>query len=445
MDPVQQVLAQQSSGSADGASFIQSFEEGRRHNLSSRRVRMEERQEERNTEIHPLQMQALQYGLLNKALEAQVFLGKDALSVQMNSFLPRVQELLYRFRESPMGFYDKGLIAQYQQMYAQNPWAFSGGEGALIKQGMDAQVMQRSNWVGVIENDKRNREAMEEMGVSLEKFDPISGKTQYGNLEELRASADGVDSEIKNVTDPKTGRKHSFYRRGRNSWALVPERFETPIINVITDPRTGNPVSMVQTGLNSHSRVPQTPGETQLEKSELDATQIFEKGRQLLPMINERTTSGVSNLKRVLRDSKLGVFLPESFLPSAEVTEADAVAREFASSMVRGLRSDGNINEREFQALTTEANTLRWVNERTGKSRLKAFVQGAVRKAREATLKLGKPINEKYLTAEEIISRAEAKVESGEMTPEQAKVWGKLIYDDSAEAFIRDVDQQIGK
>jgi hypothetical protein len=255
--------------------------------------------------------------------------------------------------------------------------------------------------------------------------------------------AGGSEPEMKTVTDEATGKSVTLYRSGPNSWSKVPPTLSEPRATTVQDPVSKNPMTYVQTGPSSFSRVPPSTGQQQLEQTEIASGNVFEQGRRLLPMINEKTTGIRGGVQRALVSSGLGLFVPKMVDPS--VSEADAVAREFASGVVRGLRSDGNINKDEQQKLDSEANTLQWVDERTGKSRLKAFVKGAVMKARDASLRLGRPINEKYLTLDELGKRAEAKVEAGEMTREQAMDWAITAHQNSAEAFINDIEQQIGK
>lgn len=444
MDPVLQALQQQTGGSANGEGFGRDYATGYQLSLSKRHMQVQEAENLRQQEAHPYMQQLREYQTINKGLELGTVLGDSALATKMNSFIPEIQKLKLYFMSSPKGFSDSTGIQKYQELYSQNPWAFSAGVGAEIKQGMDAQWMQQHNWIERLEKDAELRKK----GLFIKDMNLKTGQMEVGELFNGEDGAGGP--EVRTITDPESGTQVKVYRTGSRSWGRVPDRLDAPKASTVIDPQTKNPMTYVQTGPNSFSRVPLSTGQQQLEQTGIAADNLFEQGRQLLPLINDRTTSPEANIKRVLRDSPVGVFMPKSFLPSAEVTEADATAREFLSQVVRGLRSDGNITGGEAKDLMTEANAVRWVDERTGKTRVKTFIQGAVRKARESSLKLGRPINEKYLTLDEIGQRAESKLEAGDFgndpeAREKAMDWATRAYQNSAQSLIESIDNQIGR
>lgn len=185
MDPVLQIFQQEQGGSAEGQGFGQFFAQGQQYNLQKQHLALQKKEEERlqkeQAVLLPLREKMLQYENLNRGLEAGKILGDDAVTTRMNEFLPQVNGLMIEFMNSPKGFNDPALIAKYQDMYAQNPWAFSAGRGAQIKQGMDAQLMQRDNWIKVLEHDDQ----LKQRGLYLQEIGP-KGDMRFAPRDDLR-------------------------------------------------------------------------------------------------------------------------------------------------------------------------------------------------------------------------------------------------------------------
>lgn len=177
MDPVLQVLQQARSGSAEGEGFGRDYFQGKQLNLMQQRLNMEKREQDA---LLPLKQKLLRYDALQRGLEMGTALTEEDVTLQMNAFLPKVNDLLLRFMRSPKGFSDDSLINEYQTLYSQNPWAFSAGNGARIKQGMDAQLMQRNNWIQVLEHD----EELKKRGLFLRSLNPKTGDIDIGIRDE---------------------------------------------------------------------------------------------------------------------------------------------------------------------------------------------------------------------------------------------------------------------
>lgn len=202
MDPVLQVLQQARSGSAEGEGFGRDYFQGKQLNLMQQRLNMEKREQDA---LLPLKQKLLRYDALQRGLEMGTALTEEDVTLQMNAFLPKVNDLLLRFMRSPKGFSDDSLINEYQTLYSQNPWAFSAGNGARIKQGMDAQLMQRNNWIQVLEHD----EELKKRGLYLRGVNPKTGDMDIGLRQEL-----GDVGTLKTEIDPTTGRPITIMQTG---------------------------------------------------------------------------------------------------------------------------------------------------------------------------------------------------------------------------------------
>ena len=435
MDPVQQTLAQQNSGSANGEGFGQFFVEGRRQGLMKRQLDLQEKQEERLQErqdmLLPLEAQQNRLQNANLGIAAVSNLRKGIVETQINAAGPELLQLQIDFARAPDGFMNEKGYEDFKNIIRRYP--------ALMQEGMPGakianQIMgARLNEARLDQTIKQFKKFKSETGEMPRTINPTTGAVtmQSDNW------SDGED----NGPELRTANGVVFRRNSTGGWTPLPARLEAPTTMKVTDAVTGQPISILQTGPNSFSRVTPSPAQNEVEKTEVTSANIFEKGRQLLPLINDRTTGIRGGLQRALRDSGIGLVFPSYVDP--QVSEADAVAREFAADLVRGMRSDSNINEKEQQGLASEANTLRWVDEKTGKTRLATFVKGAASKAREASLRLGRPINEKYLTWEELLQRAEAKIEAGEMTKEQAVEWTKRNWNNSAAFMLEEINKSL--
>lgn len=173
MDPVLQTFQQQSSGSAEGQGFGNFFIQGQQLNLSRQHLELAKKAEARakaeQDALLPLQKQLMQYKAINDGLQLGKIVTDADVTTEINSAIPKVNDLLARFMRSKDGFNDSDLLSEYNTLFAQVPWVFSGGNGAKVTQGIEAARAQRTMWVSALEHEKD----LKERGLYLQE---ITGK-----------------------------------------------------------------------------------------------------------------------------------------------------------------------------------------------------------------------------------------------------------------------------
>lgn len=131
MDPVQQTLVQQNSGSANGAGFGQFFVEGARQGLMRRQIEGQEKQEERLQQrqdmMLPLEAQQTRLNNANLGIQAVANLRKGIAETQVNAALPKLYQLQIDFAQSPDGYQNKAKLAELFQLQRESPAAFYAG------------------------------------------------------------------------------------------------------------------------------------------------------------------------------------------------------------------------------------------------------------------------------------------------------------------------------
>lgn len=270
--------------------------------------------------------------------------------------------------------------------------------------------------------------------------------------------------EMREVVDPVTGQKRSMARTGPNSWQLVqPDvaqrqqaafsraemgkmvdwvRKERPdLLGQLQRDGAGNlqvPQELIgevakQAGITTKTR-------TDLEAAEIGADNVFALGKELLPLINERTTGAKAEAKRALQRWGITALIPA--LDDPEISEAEAVGRTFTAGVIRALRSDGNINKDEVAALTHAAETINWQTEKGGKTKLASVIRRAADASRRAAQKKGTPVNPLFLTREEIRARVESG-EFGDPNSEEAARKAIQAYQNTADNFLQSLEASL--
>lgn len=191
MDPVSQVLAQQTSGSAGGQGFGQFYLQGRqlgqeqqRINLSQRRLMLEEAQGQREQQkfdlLLPLQIKQQELENANAGMVAFTRLQQLRQLTQQNAALPELLDLQMRFQENPEGYGKAVLKEEYKSLVKRFPKAFVSGVGAEIKQGIEADVMI-DGWANRL---KSAQDKLKGTGLAIQGFNP-----KTGSIELMRESA----------------------------------------------------------------------------------------------------------------------------------------------------------------------------------------------------------------------------------------------------------------
>ena len=179
MDPVQQTLVQQGSGSADGQGFGQFFVEGRRQGLMRRQLEAQDKQEERLQQrqdmMLPLEAQQTRLQNANLGITAVANLRKGIAETQVNAALPKLYQLQIEFAQSPQGMQDKALIERAYQLNREVPAMFYDGmPGSKLMSQVQSSYLNEVKWKTDL---GRLDQAMTKFGTRVKGFD------QYGNLE----------------------------------------------------------------------------------------------------------------------------------------------------------------------------------------------------------------------------------------------------------------------
>lgn len=189
MDPVQQTLAQQSSGSAEGQGFgqfyvqgVQARQEDKRINLAQQRLDLERQQEARAKKhddlldpLHAKLMDAQARNLGITAVERQQAVDLEAMR---RAFIPEVQDLEMDFLASPLGGADPELRSRARQLFDQNPAAKHSEAGVSVMQIIKGAVANRGEFNEI-------EEAYARFGNKLGSYNPKTGATTFRDPEEM--------------------------------------------------------------------------------------------------------------------------------------------------------------------------------------------------------------------------------------------------------------------
>lgn len=293
----------------------------------------------------------------------------------------------------------------------------------------------------------RSRQASQTFSPTAGAVKTPSGRTiEYINTS--RNSAQPVYSpEITNLTNPLTGETTPVIQQGNNIKNMPVDvgarqaeqkilakalDLDASKVTVTTDPSgkrvvTIDPEAWAQV---AGKGAVTTANRTALEAAEISASNLIAQGRKLLPLINESTVGAKGELKRLA--SRSGVTLLFPGLDDPKVAEADAVGRGFTAGVIRGLRSDTNINKDEVAALERSSNTINWTNVKPAKARLAVFLEKANDIGRQTYIRLKQPIPPEYRTLDEIIALKLPDAEAG------------ALYNQTYESLIEQVREEAG-
>lgn len=175
MDPVQQVLAQQQSGSAEGQGFAQFAVEGMRLgqqqqqlNLANRRLEMAEKEQDM---LLPLQRQMLGAQVANLGIQGETAKLQLLNLTQQNMAMPELLSLQLRFAQSPEGHLDPQGLADYERLFLKYPIAFAGGIGAEINDSIQAAMKFKMG----MQHFKQAAQQVSQFGVVPTQMDPKTG------------------------------------------------------------------------------------------------------------------------------------------------------------------------------------------------------------------------------------------------------------------------------
>jgi hypothetical protein len=232
----------------------------------------------------------------------------------------------------------------------------------------------------------------------------------------INALADAADDEpeVGEIELPD-GTKVQYIKPPKGSTKFI----HNPEAVSVTDPNTGKPITVLKTGPNSAKEVSTgltTATKTKLEQQGIEGDRAVRAARRLAPLINENTTGIRGAFSRAVQEAGLAQLAP--WLKIGEATEAASVSREFQAALVRELRSDSNIAEKEVgRILSGLPDVTDWSQSaQQAKVKLASKLEGVGQTSRANAPKLGNPITPRWLYPEEIYEMAR----KGEITSDKA-------------------------
>lgn len=272
------------------------------------------------------------------------------------------------------------------------------------------------------------------------------------------------------VTLP-SGRVIEGVKTSRNSFTPV----IAPTIQSITDPNTGRDISVLNTGTSSGRVVPQDIGARQQtawalknapELMKLDdqgraylppesfneaarrsglgqdfrsqmteqihaANKTFEIGRRILPLLTPENVGARGVFARKVQEAGLGQLFPE--MKTGSASELLSLVTNFRSSIVKAIKSDGNIAEPERESILEGVPTPEKFLSSVQDSKVKLATQLEIAgiTSRAAANAKGVPITPFWLKPNEI----KQLVDSGQRTEDE----GIAMLEGSAWALINSI------
>jgi hypothetical protein len=349
MDPVQQTLAQQTSGSAEGQGFGQYFVQGQQTSLSKRKLDLEEQQQqfdqERQSMLLPLQMQALGLHNTNVGIEVATNVEKWHALTQQNALLPEIFKLQAAFAQSPQGYGDQNLINQAEELASKKPTAFAAGPGAELLTNIRAIPMMRQKFDEVRRFNKdlsgtgqMVSEITDKGGIRLERAtgaNTPAGMQEFQLVETLRRASE-------TATDP--AQKAEFEKQYANALTMFGK---SPSAQTVYD-KDGNKIFESTTGKQPNS-VP-TGVKTKLEETTNNVTTLLQSGNDLIHLAQDPNNVGIrGNLIRNFNSIAPNLGVPP--IEGGKQFELKSAAVFFGQNVIRQIKSDGQISQREVSKL----------------------------------------------------------------------------------------------
>ena len=376
MDPVSQVLAQQSSGSAEGQGFGNFFLQGQQHAIEQRRTAIQEaenvREQGRYDAVKPYLAQNAYYQNVINGQNVQFNSNKLANEAQLNNALPAIAELEHAFMTSPDGFTDKALQQKWYEMAQKYPKAFvpEGSPGNSIFRQMQAMPM-----IDAMMNKLQGlQQKLDQSGSPyfIKGIDPKTGapefapnpriesplsKAQFNRDAAMRRGDSQAAMEAQQEIDNITGKLTAAQRDAKAMSDLQRQ------IQLETDPTkkqdlqnelnnlktvTEKPTFYVKTNADGSSEIIQGP------QSQITATQTGK--------LKEQLAYGVDTVKRIedLKGSVGNIFGPGA--ATGEII-VDKVLSNFAPQLlnkqrVRGREAASYVKEGIIRSLNKGQGTL---------------------------------------------------------------------------------------
>jgi hypothetical protein len=349
MDPVQQTLAQQTSGSAEGQGFGQYFVQGQQTSLSKRKLDLEAQQQQfdqqRQSMLLPLQAEALRLHNTNTGIEVAANREKWEAMTQQNALLPEIFKLQAAFAQSPDGYGDKNLIGQAEGLLAKSPKAFAAGPGLEMFQNIQALPMYKQKF----KQAKEMNDSLKGSGLELQQFNP-----KTGNMEFMRETAntpagmqefqlvETLRKASETATDP--AQKAEFEKQYANALTMFGK---SPSAQTVYD-NAGNKIFESTTGKQPNA-VP-TGVKTKLEETTNNVITLLQSGDDLIHLAQDPNNVGIrGNFIRNFNSIAPNLGVPP--IEGGKQFELKSAAVFFGQNVIRQIKSDGQISQREVSKL----------------------------------------------------------------------------------------------
>lgn len=344
MDPVQQILAQQHSGSAEGQGFAQFAVEGmklgqqqQQLNLANRRVAMEERQQ---SMLLPLQQQMLGAQVANLGIQAETTKLQQLLTTQQSAALPELLSLQLRFSQSPQGHMDPVLINAFRDVALKYPYGVLNGVGADIMAQIEAAPKLQQG----LDNYIKAAERTSKFGVVPTQMDPKTGQpTGFAKKAEPPADFQSaqllsqLETQLESTTDPTE--KRVLERLVGNFRAKI---LPSGTVTEVFDPATGNPIWRTATGKAAGNGAGGATNTT-LSKAQQGLAEAQGAIAELNTLEQTLRPEDVG-IAGVVGEQLFDIYLPQLGFNTADVKRMDN--RTKIQSLAQGLMRDVSDDER---------------------------------------------------------------------------------------------------
>lgn len=445
--PVEQSLAQQSSGSAQGQGFGQFFVQGqqlaqgrRQLNLAQQRIDIERSQEKRLSEAQslllPLQKTALDLTNQNAGIKLKADEFQFKVMTQANAALPAIYDLMLRFQSNPEGYNNEVLRQEWRSLLGHFPSAGVSQAGQQVWQALEAQPMFEARL-------KRIEEAKRRLGDDLRSFNPDSGAATFQTESELAAGRLEVARANSDIARANVGlRGVGTQLRAREAGVEIdnPPTIPPPIsqraprvdafdgVTVTPLQSTNAPAASAAPAptLRTVERPLTTANITALQKADLDADSALVRLDILKRTIKEQPDAfGVVGVGKEFAEILSGIANPNA---DASITKARQEAGLTFVELAESLRTDtGNMSRWEQERLKDLGDTRSWKDNPTrALAKADTIQKLVIGKKLRAMKALRASPDDNFLRQIEDERDVVGLYQSGLLTIEDAKRWKNL-------------------
>jgi len=417
MDPVSQVLAQQTSGSAQGQGFGQFFVAGQQNARQREQLnlanRAETRLEERQKALLPYEQQLLAAQVVSTGQTAEYNKQKLLTMVQQNHALPQLMSLESYFMKSPQGFKDEVGLAALTQLKDKYPQAFvEGAPGDRLLQLVQMPIITDWKMKRLNDANAKLHGAGQNAGLFVQRFDDRGGPV-LGELNQPRAgTVPGQASPIGKLVADYNALRNSGDAEGMQfaKAALIKAGQAEGVAMEFSD--DGRLTSFTQGAVGGNKLPASTVARA--EETANSAASFVQTGADIMRLAQPGNVGIPGNLNRLTKEF-LGQYMDVEAGDEFDFAQATTF---FRGAAARLLRSDSQINKDERAEIVKNlpSDGLRESDE-TAKRKAKGAIKRVAESARRQILRAGRALPPELMTPDEII----AEVQAGKLTKQQAE------------------------